>query len=168
MIVEFKSSSVTEHCSDFIQGLVSLKAFSVPQALHNFQCAYDGVPYDDVYHNKYASFCGLARVLSGDRGGVELCRDAARLETFDGDVFLNLAYAEWHMNSRKRSIMILKKGLRIDRKHSGLIKFQQQLGVRSKKLIPFIPRDSYLNKTLGKLVRKKASAKAPWTFQDLL
>jgi len=167
MTLKCSTYNFTEHCNDFLQGLDYLKGYSVPQALNNFQRAYDAAPYDDIYHNKYASYCGLARVLTGDRDGVELCRDAARQEAVDGDVYLNLAYAELHMKSRKRSIKTLEKGLYIDCHHPGLNKLQQHLGTRSKQAISFISRDSLLNKTLGKFSRKKAPTQN-WTFQQLL
>ncbi|RDH84422.1 MAG: hypothetical protein DIZ80_02795 [endosymbiont of Galathealinum brachiosum] len=160
-------SHSNDYCLDFVRGVDFLKAYSVTQALQQFQLAYDAAAYSNIYHNKYASYCGLARVLSGDRAGVELCRDAARLESEDGDVFLNLAYAEWHMKSRKRSIKMLEKGLEIDRKHAGLNKLQKHLGMRSKQVISFIARDSFLNKTLGKLSRKKIPSNN-WTLQQLL
>jgi len=167
MTIEFKNNSVAEHCNDFIRGVGLLKEHSVSQALDCFQRAYDGVHYSDIYHNKYASYCGLTRVLNGDRAGVELCRDAARQEMIDGDVFLNLAYVEWHMNSRRRSIGVLEKGLKVDQKHPGLNRFQKHLGTRAKPVIFFFSRDNILNKTLGKLVRKKVP-KTNWTFQHLL
>jgi len=167
MTLKCSDHSLTGHCNDFVQGLDHLKEYSVPQALHDFQRAYDAAPNDDIYHNKYASFCGLARVLTGDRAGVELCRDAARLESTDGDVYLNLAYAELHMKSRKRSIKTLEKGLYVDCHHPGLNKLQKHLGTRSKQVISFISRDSLLNKTLGKFSRKKSPVQN-WTFQQLL
>ncbi|MCW8934037.1 MAG: hypothetical protein OQK98_04885 [Gammaproteobacteria bacterium] len=167
MIIKENKQNVTEHCNYFVEGLGYLKEYSVPQALNNFQRAYDAAPYGDIYHNKYASYCGLARVLTGDRAGVELCRDAARQEAVDGDVYLNLAYAELHMKSRKRSIKTLEKGLYVDSHHPGLNKLQRHLGTRSKQVISFVSRDSFLNKTLGRLSRKKPSSQS-WTFQQLL
>ena len=167
MNLKDNNQNVNEHCNHFLQGLGYLKEYSVPQALNNFQRAYDAAPYDDIYHNKYASYCGLARVLTGDCAGVELCRDAARKEIIDGDVYLNLAYAELHMKSRKRSIKTLEKGLYVDSHHPGLNKLQRHLGTRSKQVISFFSRDSFLNKTLGKLSRKKPSSQS-WTFQQLL
>ncbi len=168
MTFRFNSSNSAEYSNDFVQGVIFLKEYSIPQALHNFQLAYDAVAYSDIYHNKYASYCGLARVLSGDRAGAELCRDAVRQEKLDGDVFLNLAYVEWHMKSRKRSVKILQQGLAVDHKHLGLKKFQQHLGKRSRQVISFVSRDSFLNKMLGKLVRRKVSIDSSWTFQQLM
>jgi len=161
-------NSEAQHCEVFAQGLQLLKDDSVPQALQSFQHAYQIAPYDDFYHNKYASYYGLARVLNGDKAGVELCRDAASMERFDGDVFLNLACAEWWMHSRKRTVNVLEKGLQIDHEHPGLNKFQQQLGARTKTAISFIPRSSILNIALGKLVRKKVDAIEEWNIQQVL
>jgi len=168
MIVDYNDSCMYQHCDDFTLGLNFLKSHSLPQALINFRSAYNAVSYNDIYHNKYASFCGLARVLNGDRSGVELCRDAARQEMRDGDVFLNLAYAEWFMDSRKRSIGVIEKGLAIDGQHLGLNKLQSHLGKRAKPVLFFVARDSFLNKTLGKIVRKKMPFKDDWTYQHLL
>jgi len=168
MIVENTRNIVSGHCDDFVKGLGHLKRHSLPEALLSFQLAYDGVPYGDVYHNKYASYCGLARVLNGDRAGIELCRDAARQEKLDGDVFLNLAYSEWHMKSRKRSIGVLEKGLTVDKKHPGLTRFQSHIGKRGKPVLFFISRDSIVNKMLGKIVRKTTSSEEKLNYQWLL
>lgn len=168
MTLEFNNSSVAQHCCDFLHGLESLKEDAVAQALQQFQQAYESAPFDDIYYNKYASYCGLTRVLNGDDEGVELCRDAASMENLDGDVFLNLACAEWHMKSRKRAISVLEKGLKIDDRHPGLNKFKSNVGVRTKTAISFIPRNSFLNNTLGKLVRKKVMHFDSWTVQQFL
>jgi len=162
------NDDISKHCADFTQGIKFLKSHSLPQALINFRLAYDAVAYNNIYHNKYASYCGLARVLNGDKTGVELCRDAARQEMKDGDVYLNLAYAEWFMDSRKRSIGVLEKGLTIDSQHKGLRQLQINLGKRSTPVLSFITRDNLLNKTLGKLVHKKTPFKDDWTLQHLL
>jgi len=167
-MLEIKADCAAQHCNDFVHGLTFLKESSVTQALENFQRAYDAAPVDDIYHNKYASFCGLTRVLSGDISGIGLCRQAVKQESIDGDVFLNLAYAEWHLKSRRRSIMVLEKGLHIDKQHPGLNRFKNYLGVRSKTVIAFIPRNSFLNKALGKISRKSNSMAESCTLQKLL
>jgi len=162
------NESISQHSENFTQGFNFLKSHSLPQALINFRLAYNAVSYNDIYHNRYASFCGLALVLNGDKSGVELCRDAARQEMNNGDVFLNLAYAEWFMDSRKRCIGVIEKGLTIDKQHQGLNKLQKHLGKRGEPVLSFVSRDSFLNKTLGKIVRKKTRIKDDWTLQHLL
>ena len=95
----------------------------------------------------------MARVLSGDVTGLDMCRQAAKSELIDGDVYLNLARAEWHVENRKATIIVLKKGLNIDNRHPGLRQMREQLGVRQRSPLPFLPRTHSLNKALGKLMR---------------
>jgi hypothetical protein len=156
-----------EHCVEFTQGLKKLKDYSIHNALEHFQLAYESVSSIDLYHNKYASFCGLLRVLSGDRGGLSLCRDAVRSERYDGDVYLNLACVEWHMRSRRKSVMAIEKGLKIDKRHPGLKKMKSQIGFREKNTIPFLARNNPVNKVLGKLKRKKEDNKQ-WDLPHIL
>ena len=142
-------------CDEFVEGVCFLNDRVMPEAVNSFQQAYESVDRSDVYHNKYESYCGLARVLSGDASGIELCRDAARSELHDGDVYLNLARAEWHLNNRKQTVVALKKGLRVDCRHPGLREMREKLGVRQRSALPFLPRTHPLNQTLGKLMRSE-------------
>jgi len=57
-------------CSDdFVDGVERLKEHSIPKAVESFKIAFESVGRGDAYRNKYASYCGLARVLSGMRAG---------------------------------------------------------------------------------------------------
>lgn len=140
-------------CDDFVAGVEHLKDHAMPKAVSSFKSAYDSVNRNDIYHNKYASYCGLSRVLSGDKSGLELCREASRNEIYDGDVFLNLARAEWYCENRKQTVVALKKGLQIDNRHPGLRLMREQLGIRQRSPLPFLPRSHPLNHALGKLMR---------------
>jgi len=142
-------------CSaDFINGVEFLKRGMLVQASHCFEMAYEQVPYSDLHYNKYASFCGYTRVLNGDRGGLSICREVARNEMYDGDVYYNLAKSEWYFKNRKRTIVSLDLGMGIDDKHPGLRDFRQSLGVRRKILIGPLPRNNILINKIGKLFRK--------------
>ena len=140
-------------CEEFVEGVEHLKDRSMPKAVQSFQLAYESVERSNIYHNKYASYCGLSRVLSGDRTGLELCREAARGEVHDGDVYLNLARAEWFIQNRKNTVLILKKGLQVDGRHPGLRQMREQLRIRQRSPLPFLPRSHPLNHALGKLMR---------------
>ena len=143
------------NCSPhFINGVEFLKRGMVSQASHCFEMAYEQVSYSDQYYTKYASFCGYARVLSGDRGGLSICREVARNELHDGDVHYNLAKSEWQFHDRRRTIDVLEKGLEIDVVHPGMLDFRQSLGIRKRKPITFLARDNLLNNKLGKLFRR--------------
>jgi len=143
-----------EYSPHFINGIEFLRRGMLSQANHSFEMAYEQVTYSDKNYNKYASYCGYSRVLNGDRGGLSICREVARNELTDGDVFYNLAKSEWQFHDRKRTISVLEKGLEIDAVHLGMKKLRQSLGIRQKVLIGFLPRDNLLNKKLGKLFRR--------------
>lgn len=140
-------------CDEFVEGVTYLKDRAMPKAVNRFQQAYESVGRADVYHNKYASYCGLARVLSGDMSGLEMCRHASKGELHDGDVYLNLARAEWFYENRKSAIIALKKGLQIDNRHPSLRQMREELGIRQRSALPFLPRTHPLNQALGKLMR---------------
>lgn len=142
-------------CDDFVEGVSHLKDRAMPKAVSSFQQAYESVDHADVYHNKYASYCGLARVLSGDASGLSMCRQAAENELHDGDVYLNLARAEWYYENRKAVVIALKRGLQIDNRHPGMRQMREQLGIRQRSPLPFLPRTHPLNHALGKLMRQK-------------
>ncbi len=156
------------HCVEFSEGLSLLRESDISSALQKFKYAFRMSPRDDFYYNKYASFYGLTRVLNGDSDGVEQCRYAVSREDFDGDVYLNLAYAEWHMNSRQRSVDVLQKGLEIDEHHPGLNKLKQRLGDRQITMFQCIPRNSFLNRALGRLSRRKVEDGGEWGYWALM
>ena len=144
-----------QYCKDFKVGVSLLNINACDKAQNFFQLAYESVNYSDLYHNKYASFCGLSRVLNGDVAGLQLCRESARHETHDADVFLNLARAEWHLKRRMNAVMALEQGMKLDNQHPGIHKMKSELGVRKRKIFPILDRSHVLNNSLGKLLRTK-------------
>ena len=145
---------LSPYCDEFKAAVNLYDIKSSEKSLHLFQLAYESVNRSDIYHNKYASYCGMVRLLNGDRGGLELCREVAHGEMHDADVFLNLARAEWHCRNRKRTIIALKKGIQIDSRHPGLLKMRKELGIRKHKALSIFNRNSVINNFLGKLLRK--------------
>lgn len=146
---------LSSYCNEFKAAVDFFYNKSTTKALHYFQLAYESVNRHDIYHNKYASYCGVVRSFNGDRGGLELCKEVALHEKRDADVFLNLARAEWHFQNRKKTIEALHKGRLIDAAHPGILKMREVLGVRKHKVLPGLTRNHSLNGFLGKLRRKK-------------
>lgn len=155
MSYEYVYKDNTLYCTEFQEATRHLQDYRLAEAGHLFQLAYESVKRNDIYHNKYASFCGVVRAMNGDYGGLDLCRDAARCEFYDGDVYLNLARAEWLQRSRKRTVAAIQKGLSIDETHPGLQQMQQELGVRQHNPIPLLKRQNCFNCLVGKLLRKE-------------
>lgn len=142
-------------CNNFKQGLESLQNRSFPEAVESFQFSLKNIPENHKFYNTYLSYFGLAKTLNGDYHGVDLCRKAIESEKYNGDVYLNLARVEWFCRNRKNTIVALDSGLKIDRKHNGLKIFQKKVGLRKKKIIPFLSRSNILNHKVGRYFRKK-------------
>ena len=115
----------------------------------------------DEHHEQYnvvLSSHGLSKVLSGNKDGLLVCRDAASNEVFDGEVFLNLACAEWHSYNRKRAIDAIRHGIKIDADNVQLNRACAKLDCRKKCCFSFLPRGHKMNRLFGRLFRKPGTS----------
>jgi len=155
MTNEVSTGENESYChANFVNGVEFLKRGMNSQASRCFEMAYEKTTYSDAYYNKYASFCGYARVINGDRGGLVICREVARNEQSDGDVFYNLAKSEWYFKDRKRAVDSLLQGLQVDGLHEGICQLCDEMSMRKKTVIGFLPRNHAINNMLGKFLRK--------------
>ena len=139
---------------DFLDGLKCFRSDDYEGALLFFRAADECADMDDIYQSRYTSFHGLSRVCMGDRSGVKLCRKAAVGETRDAEVYYNLAMAEHRLGFRESTYMALRRGLRLDPGHSGLLRLKQQLVLREKHgFVPGLKRSNIVNRLLGKWFR---------------
>ena len=139
---------------DFIDGLECFISDDYEGALQLFRTADECAEIDDVYQSRYTSFHGLSRVYMGDSSGVKLCRKAVVGETRDAEVYYNLAMAEHRLGFRESTYMALRRGLKLDPQHAGLLRLKQQLVLRKKHgLIPGLKRNHLINRLVGKLLR---------------
>jgi len=141
----------------FDRGLDALLAQDYKGAARDFEDALrggDGKENQEDQYGRFSSYLGLARVLTDNDSGLLMCRDAAGSETTYGDVFLNVACAEWYSNNRKRAIEAIHKGLEVDPGHQQLNKVIAMLDSRKKNPINSLSRDHVVNKFLGRLLRK--------------
>ncbi len=109
--------------------------------------------HDDQY-NIVLSAYGLSQVLNANKNGLLLCRDAAGNECFDGEVFLNLACAEWHSFNRKRAINAIRQGIKVDPDNAQLNHACAKLDCRKRCCFEFLPRSHKMNRIFGRLFRK--------------
>jgi tetratricopeptide (TPR) repeat protein len=92
----------------------------------------------------------------GDSSGVKLCRKAVVGETRDVEVYYNLAMAEHRLGFRESAYTALRRGLKLDPQHAGLLRLKQQLMLRKKHgFIPGLKRNNIVNRLIGKLFRGK-------------
>ena len=139
---------------DFVDGLECFNSDDYEGALLLFRAADECAEIDDIYQSRYTSFHGLSRVYMGDSSGVKLCRKAVVGETRDAEVYYNLAMAEHRLGFRESTYMALRRGLKLDPEHAGLLRLKQQLVLRKKHgLIPGLKRNNIVNRIIGKLLR---------------
>ena len=149
---------------DFMDGLKCFRGEDFEGALVFFRAADKRAEMDDIYQGRYTSFHGLSRVYTGDRSGLKLCRKAAVAETQDAEVYFNLAMAEHRLGFRESTYIALRRGLRIDPGHSGLLHLKQQLVLREKRsIIPGLKRNNIINRLIGKLFR---GSRQPYSDQE--
>jgi TolA-binding protein len=132
----------------------SLRAQDYKAAERAFKAVLDSMDEDDKSYNNVLSYYGLAQVLISNKDGLLLCRDAASNEAFEGEVFLNLACAEWHCGSRNRAIDAIRQGVKIDANNERLNRACAKLDCRKKCCFSFLPRDHKINRLLGRLWRR--------------
>jgi tetratricopeptide (TPR) repeat protein len=149
---------VAECSDDFFCGLQAIQDGHLRQAERSFRAAYEAAAQSDPCRDTYLSYYGLARVSRGDASGIELCRRALhnqqrKAALVDADIYENLARAELQLDNRKTAIELLKLGLKQNPYHHGLRSLRQQLGVRRRSALPFLPRSHPLNQALGRALR---------------
>ena len=137
----------------------ALKTGNYKTAERYFKLALDsthehiGLSNDGQYH-RLQSYYGLTLVLNSNENGLSLCREAANNELLNGDVFLNLACAELANNNRKRAIEVIQHGIKIDPDHARLKQACTKIECRKKCCLSFLPREHFLNRFLGRLMRR--------------
>jgi len=131
-----------------------LKREDYKAAERSFKIAFDSIDEHDENYNTVLSYYGLAQVLISNKNGLLLCRDAASNEVFEGEVFLNLACAEWHCENRKRAIDAVRHGIKIDANNERLNHACAKLDCRRKCCFNFLPRSHKFNRLFGRLRRR--------------
>ena len=135
-------------------GRDALKAGDYKGAVRDFEEALKSIEEHDEQYNNVLASLGLTQVLTSNRNGLLLCRDAASSEVLDGDVFLYLACAEWHCSNRKRAIDALRHGCKIDADNEQLKRAIALLDVRKRSVFNALPRTHALNRTIGRFLRR--------------
>ncbi len=131
-----------------------LEAQDYKAAERAFKMALDAIDEHDKHYNSVLSYYGLSQVLNGNENGLLLCRDAAGNEVANGDVFLNLACAEWYSDNRKRAVDAIRHGIKIDAGNQALKRACARLDCRQKCCFSFLPRSHKLNRFFGRLRRR--------------
>jgi len=97
------------------------------------------------------------------RDGLEICFQALAADRRNPNAYLCIARLYVLADAKKNAIDVLGQGLRVAKNHRGLIALRRDLGVRQRRAVPFLPRESALNVRLGKVLRKLRKNPPPAT-----
>jgi tetratricopeptide (TPR) repeat protein len=136
----------------------ALQAQDYKAAERAFREALESIDEHDEAYNRVLSYYGLSQVLNENTNGLLSCRDAASNEVFYGEVFLNLACAEWYSDNRKRAIDAIRHGIKIDAANEQLMRACTKLDCRKKCCLSFLPRGHKFNRFFGRLFRRETPA----------
>lgn len=94
---------------------------------------------------------GLVRFQNQPEQGLRLCRHAVEVGLYQPENYYYLARTWLALEDRRAAIDALEKGLQIDSVDPALLDLKRQLGDRRRPVLPFLPRNHVLNRTLGRL-----------------
>jgi len=109
---------------------------------------------------RYLSYYGLCLALEENRvrDGIEICRQALPLESYNADLHLNMARALLVAGRRREAHEQLLRGAGLAPGHAEIYRALHAMGLRRRPAIPFLRRDNPLNVLLGRLTRPERVA----------
>jgi tetratricopeptide (TPR) repeat protein len=119
-------------------------------ALEHFRTAHQV----DRANPRYRSFYGLGLALVERRfdRALELCRSAAKEEFFNPELYHNLARVHLAFGFKAEAIRYLRRGLMIDPGNTAMLSELNELGLRRRPVLTFLPRRHPLNRLLGRFL----------------
>lgn len=101
---------------------------------------------------RYLSQYGLClgAVTQRKYEGIQFCREAAEMESYNPDLHWNLGRVLLAANRRRDAFQALLRGLGLQRDHPGIVAELRRMGIRRRPILPFLSRDNPLNMFLGR------------------
>ena len=146
---------------EFADGLERFHNSDYAGALLLFRSAEEAADPGDSFRSRYTSFHGLARMYLGDSSGIKHCRKAAAGEIHDAAVYYNLAMLEYRLNNHESALAAVRRGLRIDPAHAGLLCLKKDMRTRARYgQMPGRSGLNPINRLLDKLLRGRNPAQS--------
>ena len=104
------------------------------------------------------SYCGYttAPVRKKYDQGLEMCQLAVEQEYFNPELFCNLADVYLACGDKAHAHQAFNQGLAMNPGHVRIRDRLREMGIRRQPVIQSLPRDHFLNRTLGSLARNRA------------
>jgi hypothetical protein len=94
---------------------------------------------------------GIVRFQGKKREGIRLCQHAIKLEFYRGEHYNNLARSYVEAGDKAAAARTVQEGLAVAPRDKRLRWLAEELGIRRKPVLPFLPRSNPLNVFLGRL-----------------
>src|SRR5579872_17783 len=141
--------SQTELVNEFKEGLSALRK-GLPQfAILHLRKALE----NDKANPFYLSYYGLALARMGQKlpEAEDFCVAALKIKRTEAHLYLNLAEVYRRVGQREYALFTLHNGLQYTQWDTRLLRALETLGVRRRPVLPFLQREHFLNRHLGRL-----------------
>lgn len=98
----------------------------------------------------------LAHVEGNFDKAISLCLMAAEKEFYNPEIYHNLGRIFLLNGQKAVAVRAFRKGLKFDNSNGALLEEMRRLGLRRRPVVSFLPRQSVLNKFLGKIIERLA------------
>jgi Flp pilus assembly protein TadD len=135
--------------AEFKHGVALLRNGRPGEAVEYFRRAVEG----EKHNPYYLSFFGVSvgRSLRRWDTALELCQRALRLKRNEVQLYLNLAEIYVSAGRREDAVLTLDTALRYCGSDARVRRARSRLGKRGSAVLPFLARQHFLNRNLGKL-----------------
>ena len=135
--------------ADFKQGIELLRKGQPAKALECFRRAVDLQQHNPFY----ISFLGVSTARSQGKwaASVDLCKTAVSLKRNEVQLYLNLAEVYMAAGRRDHAVETLDAASRYCAADRRVDRMRGNLGRRSAPVLPFLDRNNFLNRRLGRL-----------------
>jgi len=116
-------------------------------AMQHLRPAFEQHPAHPKLRSAYGLALGLARQRYHE--ALELCQSAVNQEYFDPAHYLNVARLNLAYGFRSEALRYVRRARMIDPASPEVAALLEQLGLRSRPVLPFLPRPHLLNRWLG-------------------
>ena len=114
------------------------------------------------------SYYGLCAALVKNRveEGITLCRKALAKEALRPDVYLNLGKVYLKANEKAKALKIFQRGIELGGRSRDFMNELKNLGIRKKRALSFLPRNHFVNRYAGRLLRGLRPPKRARSLRD--
>ena len=116
-------------------------------AMQHLRPAFEEYPAHAQLRSHYGLALGLARQRYHEAR--ELCQSAVKQEYFDPAHYLNAARLNLAYGFKSEALRYVRRARMIDPASPEVASLLEQLGLRSRPVLPFLPRPHLLNRWLG-------------------